>query len=71
MLSDNLTGCTGSLLLLGGYGVLQKGIESFTEFWFVFMLDSKRMFVKCLEEIKKGKSLNNRNFIIPFLQLYL
>jgi len=37
ILSDNLTGCAGLLLLLGGYYVLQKGIQSFTEFWFVLV----------------------------------
>jgi hypothetical protein len=52
ILSDSLTGCAGFLLLLGDYDVLQKGIQNFTEFWFVFMLDSKRMLVKCHEESK-------------------
>jgi hypothetical protein len=52
ILNDNLTGCTGFVLSLGGFDVLQKGIQSVTEFWFVFMLDSKRMFVKCHEESK-------------------
>jgi hypothetical protein len=44
ILRDNLMGCAGFLLLLGGYDVLQNGMQSVTEFWFVFMLDSK-MFV--------------------------
>jgi hypothetical protein len=37
ILSDNLTGCTGFVLFLGGCDVLQKGIQSFTEFWFVLV----------------------------------
>jgi len=52
ILSDNLTGCIGLLLLLGEYDVLQKGIQSFTEFWSVFMLVSMRKFVKFQEESK-------------------
>lgn len=52
ILSDNLMGCTGFSLLLGEYDVLQKGIQSFTEFWSVIMLVSKRVLVKCYEESK-------------------
>jgi len=37
-LSDNLTDCTGFLLLLGEFDALQKGIQSFTEFWSVCWL---------------------------------
>jgi len=43
ILSDNLMGCTGLLLLLGRYDVLQEGTQSFREFSFVFILDSKRL----------------------------
>jgi len=48
--SDNLTGCAGFLLLLGECDVLQKGIQSFTEFWSVFILVSKRNFIKFQEK---------------------
>jgi hypothetical protein len=47
---DNLTDCAGILLLLGEYDVLQKGIQSFTEFWSVFVLVSKRKFIQFQEK---------------------